>query len=430
MSTLDDLVIKHPLPTLRRTAWWVMISIMSFILWAYFAQLEEVSIAPGEVVPEGRVKIIQHLEGGLIEAIHVTEGNLIQEGDALLDLDLAVSGTNLAELQATLDGLLITRTRLTAESEGQESPPAFDPELKARRANVVEAEMRTFEARRSELNNQLTVLMELERQRTLDIDELRARQAATKKRLDLTKENFTMSERLLRSGLVSKMDHIALERELSALEGEAASLRPAIPRARSALNEVRERIEEQRNRFKRAALEELGRVEVAISRQSELLDEAASRDNRTSIRSPTEGVVKNIRHTIGGVVRPGEPIMEIVPARERLVIEAKLNPVDRGYVRPGQAADVKITTYEFTRYGSLEGVVSVISPGSSVDETGLPYFRVVVETDRNYLGEQEGDLPITPGMQAQVDIKTGRRSMLKYLLKPMLTLQAEAFRER
>ena len=108
----------------------------------------------------------------------------------------------------------------------------------------------------------------------------------------------------------------------------------------------------------------------------------------------------------------------------------KLNPVDRGYIRPGQAADVKITTYEFTRYGSLEGVVSVISPGSSVDETGLPYFRVVVETDRNYLGDQEGDLPITPGMQAQVDIKTGSRSMLKYLLKPMLTLQAEAFRER
>ena len=254
-----------------------MISILGCVLWAYFAQLEEVSIAPGEVIPEGRVKIIQHLEGGLIEAIHVSEGSLIQEGDALLDLDLAVSGTNLAELQATLDGLLITRTRLTAESEARKAPPNFDPELMSRRANVVEAEIRTFKARRSELNNQLTVLMELERQRSWDIEELRARQTAIKKRLGLTKENFAMSERLLRSGLVSKMDHIALERELSALEGEAASLRPAIPRAKSALSEVRERIEEQRNRFKRAALEELGRIEVAISRQSELLAEAASR---------------------------------------------------------------------------------------------------------------------------------------------------------
>jgi membrane fusion protein, adhesin transport system len=159
--------------------------------------------------------------------------------------------------------------------------------------------------------------------------------------------------------------------------------------------------------------------------------EATEQKGRTEIRSPIDGTVKNLRYnTIGGVVRPGEPIMEIVPERDRLVIEARLDPADRGYVRVGQAAVVKLSTYDFVRYGGLDGRVVRIAPDTDNSTTGRTFFRVVVETDRTWLGAEKGALPISPGMEATVDIKTGRRTVIDYLLRPILKLQSEAFRER
>ena len=170
---------------------------------------------------------------------------------------------------------------------------------------------------------------------------------------------------------------------------------------------------------------------MQIARVNELLNRASDQERRAVIRSPIDGVVKNMRyHTIGGVVKPGEPIMEIVPISDRLVIEAQLNPVDRGYVQEGQRAVVKISTYDFVRYGSLDGVVARIGASTNTDPAGQPYYQVVVRTNKTYLGDQQGLLPITPGMQATVDIHTGTRSVLNYFIKPVLKLRNEAFRER
>ena len=185
-----------------------------------------------------------------------------------------------------------------------------------------------------------------------------------------------------------------------------------------------------RIRFRREAREETGRVEQGIARLQELLAEATEQGVRAEIKSPIEGVVKNMRYnTIGGGVSPGEAIMEIVPTGDKLVVEAKLNPTDRGYVEEGQRAVVKVTTYDFVRYGGLDGAVLHVAPDSTTDQDGAPYFRVIVETDKTYLGE-EGQLPITPGMQATVDIHTGEKSVMDYLIKPALKLRHEAFRER
>ncbi len=176
---------------------------------------------------------------------------------------------------------------------------------------------------------------------------------------------------------------------------------------------------------------ELGDVEVEIRRIDELLAEATAQSGRTLIRSPTDGIVKNLRiNTIGGVVRPGEPILDIVPECDRLVVEARLDPADRGYVRVGQPALVKLTTYDYVRYGGLEGEVVRIAPDSDVTQAGRPYFRVVVETRKTWLGDTKDSLPISVGMQATVDIRTGRRTVLDYLLRPVLKLKSEAFRER
>ncbi|MBL4720707.1 MAG: HlyD family type I secretion periplasmic adaptor subunit, partial [Alphaproteobacteria bacterium] len=201
--------------------------------------------------------------------------------------------------------------------------------------------------------------------------------------------------------------------------------------ARAALADAVARQDEERERFITRSVEQLNTVELQYARVRELLNQASDQELRTEIRSPINGVVKNMRHnTIGGVVRPGEPLMEIVPADGKLVIEAQLNPVDRGYVQKGQRAIVKISTYDFVRYGGLEGVVSRIGADTNVTPAGDSYYEVIVETEKSYLGEQKGVLPISPGMQATVDIHTGTRSVLNYLIKPVLKLRHEAFRER
>ena len=175
----------------------------------------------------------------------------------------------------------------------------------------------------------------------------------------------------------------------------------------------------------------MGEVEQNLARVAELLDEADEQGLRAEIKSPIEGVVKNMRyHTIGGVVSPGEAIMEIVPTGENLVIEARLNPVDRGYVREGQKATVKISSYDFARYGGLEGAVVMVAPDSSTDDRGQPFFRVVAKTEKTYLGDASGELPIMPGMEASVEIHTGQRTVMEFLVKPVLKLRHEAFRER
>lgn len=428
MTRLDDLLARHPLPTYRLAAWIAMVLVTVFVVWARLAELDEVSTAYGEVKPQGRVKVIQHLEGGVIESISVREGDRVAAGDGLLQLDLAVTGTNVQELRARLDGLLITRARLRAEADGR--PPVFPDGPARRRPDVVAAETETLVARRREQALRRAALTETESQRRLDIEELLARRTALENKLAVARETFAMSQNLLASGLVAKMEHKALERDLRGLEGEYETLKPALPRARSALKEVRERLAESAERFRREALEELGKVELSIARHQELLREATERDRRTEIRSPTDGIVKNIRQTIGGVVRPGEPILEIVPVRENLVVEGRLHPADRGNVRESQTAEVKISAYDFTRYGALSGRVERISPDTTLDAEGRPYYRVVVRTERSYLGPEEGSLPISPGMEAQIDIKTGSRSLIDFLLKPVLRLQAEAFRER
>lgn len=428
-SRLDGLLSNHPLPSWRPFAWTVMILLAGLLLWANFARLDEVSVAMGEVVPMGRVKVIQHLEGGIIQEIFVSEGDTVQPGDSLVQLDLASGGTNLEELQVRLDGEILVQARL--EAEANDAPLKFPEDVAERRSGQAAAQRQSFERRQQELVSTLGVLKEQVRQKKLEVEELSARRKAVARNVDLAKERFQMSTSLLSEGLTAKIEHLELEAEVGSLEGELQSLKPALPRAEAAVSEARARLKETEIRFQREAQDELGTVGQSIARIRELLAKATEQGIRAEIKSPIEGIVKNMRYnTIGGVVRPGEPILEIVPTGENLVIEAQLNPTDRGYVEEGQKAVVKISTYDFVRYGGLDGQVIRVAPDSSTDEAGNPFFRVVVQTEKTYLGKVEGSLPITPGMQATVDIHTGTKSVMEYLIKPVLKLRHEAFRER
>jgi len=406
-----------------------MILLASLTAWSYFATLDEVAVANGEVVPQGKVKTVQHLEGGIVQEIFVADGDTVKEGDPLVQLDLASGGTNLDELQVRLDSELLVRARLVAEAEGGEI--AFPQDVAGRRPTLVAAQRQAFEARRRELASTLDVMREQVKQKQLETEELSAKRTAVSRNFNLAKERLKMSKSLLAEGLTAKMEHLELEAEVENLDGEMRSLEPSIPKAKAAVQEARQRLRESEIRFRREAQDELGKVEQNVARIQELLLEAQEQGSRAEIKSPIDGVVKNMLYnTIGGVVRPGEPILEIVPTADNLVVDAKLNPTERGFIRAGQKAVVKISTYDFARYGGLDGEVVRVSPDTSTDENGAPFFKVVVRTDRNYLGRDENDLPITPGMQATVDIHTGQKSVLDYLVRPVLKLRHEAFRER
>ena len=429
MSRLDALVDTHPLPTWRKFAWAVIILLAGSVVWANFAELDEVAIANGEVVPQGKVKVIQHLEGGIVEAIHVREGDQVTVGEPLLQLDLATSGVNREELQVRLDAQILERARLEAEARGNE--PSFPEDVAGRNPALLQSQQRAFDARHEEFLSTVNVLRQQMRQRELEVEELTARKRAVDNNLRLAKERFELSRTLLVDGLTPKIDHLELEAEVAELDGERATLVAAVPRTQAAVTEAEQRVIEAEIRFRREAQEQMSTVEQSIGRIQELLSEATGQRLRAEIKSPIAGVVKNLRfNTLGGIVKPGDAIMEIVPTADNLVIDVKLSPIDRGYVAVGQKAVVKISTYDYVRYGGLDGNVILVGSDTNTDESGDTYFRVVVETDKTYLGVEAGDLPITPGMQATVDIHTGRKSVMDYLVKPVLKLRHEAFRER
>jgi adhesin transport system membrane fusion protein len=430
-SRLHGLANSYPLPTWRPLARAVMTLTAVFIVWAFAAHLDEVAIAEGEVVPEGKVKVIQHLEGGVIREIMVTDGAEVKEGAPLILLDLPVSSLNKEELQARLDGYALQRARLQAELS--DKPVVFPEEEAKRQPALVESERRSHEARKQALKATLTVLNDQVRQKGLEVQEYETKQRAITTSLRLAQERLAMSTDLIKSGLASKMDHVQMQAQVEDLRGQLDSVRASIPRAEAAQQEAKARVSEEQARFQRTAQGEMSEAEINIARTRELLIQATDQQRRTLIASPIDGIVKNMRsNTIGGVVRPGDPIMEIVPLHERLQVDAKLNPMDRGYVQVGQRATVKISAYDYTTYGGLEGDVILVAPDTTVPQTpnAQPYYRVVVQTDRAYIGDETAKRLISAGMQATVEIHTGTRSIMEFLVKPVIKLRHEAFRER
>ncbi len=429
MSRLDELVASNPIPSWRPAAFLVVVLLVAGIAWASVAELEEVATAQGLVVPQGQLKVIQHLEGGIIQSLNVREGDRVSQGQALAQLSLGAQFLNRDELQAQLDGMMIRRARLTAQASGTDLQ--FPPEEAARQPDIVRSERRSFEARQRELNSVESGLRIRAQQRELEVQEFVSQRASLARELVNVEEKFTISADLLDDGLTTRVEHLGLEQETEKIRGKLEVIDVAIPRTRSVLDEAEERILEVRLTSQREANETLARVDAEIARTRENLSQASDQVDRTVVTSPIDGVVKNILvNTIGGVVGPGQSLMEIVPSGQDLVVEAKLSPNDIGFVRVGQPAIVKISTYDFVRFGGLEGVVSEVAPDSSVEDGGDAYFRVRVRTDKTYLGAEPGDLPITAGMLATDDIKTGTKTVAAYLIRPVLKLRHEAFRER
>lgn len=431
MNALEQLLIKYQSNHLRITARVIMAFISAFILWAMLAHLEEYAVAEGEVVPQEQIQAVQHLEGGIIEKLHVLEGDRVEKDQALIQLNLTPFLANKDELEIQLQSLQLKKARLEAESSGKDDF-TYISSFDSFRENLKKAEMQAFAGRQEQLANDIAQLKEQLSQRELDRQQLVTERASIARNLGVLREKFRISSDLVKDKLTSRLDHLQLSSELKELEGRIQVIDVAIPRASAAIKEAHDKLDGARVTFRNRALQELGDVEQAISRLKENLNRATDQVARTTITSPITGIVKSLRtHTIGGVVQPGEVLMEIVPESDNLIIEAKLNPNDIGFVTKGQRALVKVNTYDYARYGGLEGEVIHVSADSLLDkQQGLSYFLVKIRTDQNHLGTDENRLPISSGMQVSADIKTGTKSVMAYLLKPIIKLTSESFRER
>jgi len=407
----------------------IMLLVAGLVTWAWLTPLDEVTSASGEVAPQGKVKVIQHLEGGIIRELFVSEGDTVNAGAELMRLELGEERRNPLELQAELDGLLLARAPWHAEINNL--PLSFDSALKQRRPDDIIRETQSFQARQAEIDSARVVVKKQIHQRKLAIETLETRRNALNNDLALAVQNLAMADQAVSQGMGTKSEQLTLQRDVESLRGGIRTLEAQTREARGDLEEVQARLDEVRKRYANEATERLGEIDRQIARIQEAVGSATAQVKRTTIRTPIDGVVKKMRYnTIGGVVRPGEAIMEIVPVRDELVIEARLNPSDRGYVTTGQPAKIKITTYDFTRYGTLDGVVTLIGADTDKDDNGTPYFRVVVQAAQQYLGTGTNPLWISPGMEASVDIHTGTRTVFQYFIQPLLKLRHDAFRER
>lgn len=406
----------------------ILIFLLLVFGWTLLARVDRVITASGKVVPYDKVKVIQHLEGGIIKALMVRENQEVKAGEPLVEMDLATGGVNGAEMSARMASFRLAQIRLQAESTGQEPlwPKDIDQQLRA----VAEAERSTYAARKAELSNTLSALDGQITQGRQRVAELQARLASSEASLRIAQQELAVSEGLVKDKLVSQLEHFQRKSAVERLLGDIAATRQAIPGAQASVDESLARRREEDSRYRRRATDERSDLERKKASLTEELSRATDQENRSVIKAPIDGVVKNVRYpSAGNVVKAGEPIMEVVPLKDQLVVEVKLNPSDRGYVKLGQESLVKISAYDFYRYGGLDGKITGIGADTLATREDEQFYRVIVSTGTSHIGKSAGLMPITPGMTAEVDIKVDTQSVFWSLIRPVLKLKHEAFRE-
>lgn len=427
-SSLDTILNDLGAPGWRAPQRRFMALFVIIFLWMIIGRVDRVVTAPGKVIPFDKVKVIQHLEGGIIKEILVRENQEVKAGDPLVQLDLATSGINSGEMNARMATLKLAKIRLEAESEGVE--PVWPENMLVQFPQIIAAEQATYLSKRDERNSSFAALDNTVLQNRQRMAESRERLISLESSLLIANKEMAISEELVKDKLTSQLEHFQRQNNKERMVGEIAQLRQAIIGSQAAINESIARRKQEEARFKRESANEIGEFERRMASLTEELSRANEQEDRSIIRAPIDGVVKNLRfQSAGNVVKPGEPIMEVVPLKDQLVIELKLNPADRGYVNLKQEALVKISTYDFYRYGGLIGTVKGIAADTDIGKNEEQFYRVIVSTDKTWLGDQPGLYPITPGMLGEVDIKVDTQMILWSLLRPVLKLKTEALRE-
>jgi len=429
MSEVDSAIHRkgHTLAYLLSFA--VALLLVLFLLWAKFTVLDEVTRGMGQVVPSRRVQLIQNLEGGILQEILVQENQIVSKGDILARIDNAMAASQYRDAFSKAQEHEAAIVRLTAEIE-EKDKLVFPEGMQAIDSQILADQQSIFEARRRQLDAELNVLRSQYSQRQQEIAEMQGRKEQLERSLALAVQQREIAKPLVDQGVYPRTEFLAVERDISALRGDIDALRLGLPRVRQAANEASRRITQRKAEVYAQALDELNRRRGELKSLQEMISAGADRVTRTDVRSPVRGTVKQLKlTTVGGVVRPGESIMEIVPLDDTLLIEAKIRPADIAFLHPGQKAMIKITAYDFSIFGGLEGSVEAIS-ADTIEENEESFYLVKLRTRESTMAYRGEELPIIPGMTASVDILTGKKSVLAYILKPILRMKQNALRER
>ena len=429
MSSVSEAILEQTPKGAQVLLWAFFAFIIIAIIWANWATLDEVSRGEGEIIPSQQLQVVQNLEGGIVSQILVKEGDLVEKGQVLLRIDDTRFASTFKESRVRQLELLAKAARLRAEanSEAFVPPDDFPQEYQS----LLDQEKTLYMARRQELGNTLDILGQQTTQKKQELREAQSKQTQLQRSYNLLNKELRITQPLVAEGVISEVEFLRLQRQVNDLAGEREGVRLSIPRIESALKETEQKLSEAQFQFVSLARAELNETLSEAARIKETLEGMQDRITRTEVRSPVKGTVKQLLvNTIDGVVQPGDEIINIVPWEDTLLVEAKIRPSDIAQVRPGQKAIVKVSAYDFSIYGGAEAQVTFVSPSTVLDEEQEPHYIVRLKTDSPFIESDGTQLPLMSGMTVSVDILTGEKTVMDYILKPILKAKQKALTER
>jgi adhesin transport system membrane fusion protein len=430
LPEVNKALIEDAPRVVRLTIWAIIAFFVFLMLWANFAVIDEVTKGDGKAIPSSKIQKIQNLEGGIVAELFVKEGQIVEAGAPLIRLDDTRFASNVGETEADRLSMLLRVERLSAEVEDR--PLNFPEDVLKAVPGQAKSEESLYVSRRQQLHDEIGGLQEQLIQRQQELREFTSKQAQYRQQLGFQRQEISMSEPLVAQGAVSPVEVLRLRRAEAETRGQLDATTLAIPRAESAIKEVQRKVDETRGKFRSEALTQLNEARTDLNKAQATGKALEDRVSRTLVTSPVRGIVnKLLVNTIGGVIQPGSDLVEIVPLDDTLLVEAKIRPQDIAFLHPGQEATVKFTAYDYTIYGGLKARLEQIGADTITDEDKkTTYYIIKLRTDRSHLGTDEKPLLIIPGMVASVDIITGKKTVLSYLLKPIIRARAEALHER
>lgn len=429
MNSLSAAVLEMSPTRVSRVIKIWLVTVVIFIIWASFTQIDEITKGDGKAIPYGQNQLIQNLEGGIVDEVYVKEGQIVKADEVILKIknekSVSTSKTNEIKYQE----LEAKRQRLYAEANELNFNPknSKDTELNYH----LELNKKLYASKIGEFTAKDKSFEEQIEQKKQELVEAKSNMEAFKKSLSYVNEEISMTEPMVKEGIKSKVDFLKLQREANEIKNKIDATKLSLPRLKSAIKEYTNKREEAKKFFINNSKKELNEVSAELSRVKTQQIEYSDQIERTMVKSPVDGIVQKLYvHTLGGVVKPGEDLVEIVPTNKKLILEIKIKPSDIAFIHPGAKANVKVSAYDYAIHGGLIGKVIFISPDTITDKQDNTFYIIHIETEKSYLGTEEHPLQIIPGMTVNVDIVTGKKSVMQYILKPILKTKQYVFSER
>lgn len=415
-------------PLIRLTIYLACAACAVFLVWTTLTTIDEVAVAEGEILPLGSVQTVQHLEGGIVDQILAKEGELVEVGQPILKLSPAQALAELEQTRAREMTLLLKSERLRAFVEGRQPDFGF---AGSQYASLVQDNLSILQAQTQARDTSRSIFLAQIEQKRADLRLMEAQHKSLREQVAALEEEMKIRDHLVAKGLVTRITHLDTKRELARAEGELTRILGQTVTAREAVSEMESRLIDSQSALQKQNMDEMGVTVAELAQVQETISRLEDRVSRLIVEAPARGYIKGLTvKNQGAVIQPGGLVSEIVPIDRELRVEAKVLPRDVGHLKIGQKVRIKVTTYDFARYGSISGHLERISASSFLNEKGEPFFKANISLEHNYVGTDPGHYVVTPGMTVSAEIITGDKTLFQYMLKPIFTQLQQSFHER